>query len=136
MTDNVNGDAVITDEQIIEHLKVNDPLTVNLEKKFKEFINNLDVLKDDSRLERATNALDKPNLEERIGSQLDTLVTREFRANAAEAAEADGVDYVPVTKKSIDDEVERRKKKRLADIKKKQDLKVRNARTSIVASTE
>ncbi len=136
MTDKDTGDIVVTDEQIVEHLKVNDPLTVKLIKEFEVFINDLNVLKDDSRLERATKALDKPNLEERIDSQLDTLVTREFRADAAEAAEDEGVEYVPATRAAIEAEVALRKKKRLTEIKKKQAAKVSKARNAVLAAAE
>jgi hypothetical protein len=131
-----DGDVVVANAQIVEYLKANDPLTVKLVQEFTSFINDLDVLKDDSRLERVTNALDKPNLKERMDSQLETLVTREFRAKAAEAAEKPGVDYVPVTRTAIDAEVALRKKKRLAEIKKKQDLKVSKARNAVLAAAE
>jgi hypothetical protein len=136
MTKLNDGDVVVTNEQIVEYLKAKDPLAVKLAHEYNTFINDLDVLKDDSRLERVIKAFDKPDLEERIDSQLDTLVTREFRAAAAEAAETEGVEYVPVTRAAIDAEVALRKNKRLAEIKKKQVAKVSKARNAILASAE
>lgn len=136
MTELNDGGVDVTNEQIVEYIKANDPLTVKLVQEFNSFINDLDVLKDDSRLERVIKAFGKPDLEERIDSHLETLVTRKFRAAAAEAAEAEGVEYVPVARATIDAEVALRKNKRLNEIKKKQVAKVSKARNAVLAVAE
>ena len=121
---------VITDSMVIDYLKDNDPLVLALKQKFERALNNLDFLKDDSWVEHASNGLNKPNIDDRLGAQTETFVKKDLRNKAAVKAEA-GEPYVAPTAADIAKEVDLRLKNRKDEIKAKQDRKVNIAKLAL-----
>ncbi|PLX92327.1 MAG: hypothetical protein C0621_09760 [Desulfuromonas sp.] len=121
-------------EEIVQHLKEKDPTYLKLIAKLNEVSNNLDFLKDDAWIERAIKGLDKPNIDERVESQIRTNVLKELRNKAAMRAEV-GEAYVAPTKEQVDAVVDRRKSERQQAIEDKMNQKIAKAHAALASQS-
>ena len=125
--------AEVTTAQEVEYLKKNDKKVLEFITGVNAALDNIDFLKDDPWIDHAIKGLEKPDHSERLTAQFETTVRKALRDQAFNDAEKNGAPVVPPTQDQIMSEVQRKISERKAELKRKMDSKLANARAAIRA---